>query len=64
MAYTLLEFEHHDPKTIDEAASTLSDYNGKAKIIAGGSEPHVPGQIGSQPSPKQETSNLFIVAEG
>lgn len=38
MAYTILKFEHFDPKTIDEAASLLGDYNGKAKIIAGGTD--------------------------
>ena len=35
-----------------------------AKIIAGGSEPHVPGQSGSMPSPKHDVSILFIFAEG
>ena len=35
-----------------------------AKIIAGGSEPHVPGQSGSQPSPKHDVSIFFIVTEG
>jgi hypothetical protein len=35
-----------------------------AKIIAGGSEPHVPGASGSRPSPKHDVSILFIFAEG
>jgi hypothetical protein len=36
------------------------------KTIAAGSDPHVPGAIGSRPRPKQDVSNLFkfIVAEG
>ncbi|GAJ18131.1 unnamed protein product, partial [marine sediment metagenome] len=32
----------------------------RAKIIAGGSEPQVPGARGSRPRPKQDASNLFI----
>jgi len=35
-----------------------------ANIIAGGSEAHVPGAIGSRPRPKQDVSILFIFAEG
>jgi hypothetical protein len=36
----------------------------RLKIIAGGSEPHVPGAKGSRPSPKQDVIILFIAAEG
>ena len=36
----------------------------RPKIITGGSEPHVPGAIGSRPRPKQDVSILFIFAEG
>ncbi len=36
MAFTLLKFEHFNPKTTDEATSILGNYKGKAKIIAGG----------------------------
>jgi len=36
----------------------------RPKIITGGSEPHVPGAIGSRPRPKQDVSILFISAEG
>ena len=34
----------------------------RPKIITGGSEPHVPGAIGSRPRPKQDVSILFIFA--
>ena len=34
-----------------------------AKITAGGSEPHVPGQRGSRPRPKHDVNILFIFAE-
>jgi len=33
----------------------------RAKTIVGGREPHVPGARGSQPRPKHDASNLFIV---
>jgi len=33
----------------------------KAKTMAGGSEPQVPGAAGNRPRPKQDTSNLLII---
>jgi hypothetical protein len=36
----------------------------RAKIIVGGSEPHVPGATGSRPRPKHDAANLLIVVEG
>jgi len=33
----------------------------RAKTTTGGSDPHVPGAIGSQPRPKQDANNLFII---
>jgi len=35
----------------------------RANIIAGGSEPHVPGAKGSKPRPKHDAANLLIVVE-
>jgi hypothetical protein len=35
----------------------------KPKIIAGGSEPQVPGATGSRPRPKHDVSSLFIAIE-
>ncbi len=32
--------------------------------MVGGREPNVPGAPGSQPSPKQDVSSLFIAVEG
>lgn len=33
-----MRFEYLEPKTVDEAISLLSKYNGKAKVIAGGTD--------------------------
>jgi len=35
----------------------------KAKTMAGGSEPQVPGATGNLPRPKHDAANLLIVAE-
>jgi hypothetical protein len=48
---------------IDTAAVDKPKQHIKAKSIAGGSEPHVPGATGNQPRPKHDTSNLLIVIE-
>ena len=50
--------------TIDIDAADEPKWHITAKIIAGGSEAHVPGAIGSRPRPKQDVSILFIFAEG
>jgi len=47
---------------IDTAAAPKKHIT--ANIIAGGSEPHVPGANGSRPRPKHDVSILFIFAEG
>jgi hypothetical protein len=48
---------------IDIVAADELKWRIKAKSIAGGSEPHVPGAIGSLPRPKHDTTNLLIVVE-
>lgn len=45
---------------IDTTKAGILKWQSRAKIIAGGSEPHVPGQRGSRPRPKQDVRNLFI----
>jgi hypothetical protein len=49
---------------IDIVRGDAPKWHIRPKIIAGGSEPHVPGASGSRPSPKQDVSILFIAAEG
>jgi hypothetical protein len=49
--------------TIDTAAVDKPKQHIRAKSIAGGSEPHVPGATGSQPRPRHDASNLLIVIE-
>ena len=49
--------------TIEIRTAGASKCHIRANIIAGGSEPHVPGARGSRPRPKHEVSNLLIVAE-
>ncbi len=48
--------------TMDIARADVLNWHIRAKINAGGNEPYVPGATGSQPRPKQDVSNLFIVA--
>ena len=48
---------------IDIVAADKLKWHIRAKIVAGGSEPHVPGIRGSQPRPKHDASNLLIVVE-
>ncbi len=50
--------------TIDKNIADVPNWHIKAKIIVGGSDPHVPGATGSRPRPKQDVSNLFIIAKG
>lgn len=50
--------------TIDIDTAGAWNWHITANMIAGGSEPHVPGAIGSRPRPKHDVSILFIFAEG
>ena len=49
--------------TIDIEMADAWKWPIRPKIIAGGSEPHVPGAKGSRPRPKQDAANLFIIVE-
>ncbi len=56
-----------EPANTKAAITTIVRFIGAAnrhnrkKIITGGNDPNVPGQRGSQPRPKHDVSNLFIV---
>jgi len=58
-----------DPAAANSAIRIETDKAGapnwqdKPKIIAGGSEPHVPGATGSRPRPKHDVSSIFIATE-